>query len=158
MLLSPSPFGSRSAIRPRNLPPSPSRLHRGYNRAPRGALGALDVPPPAGLDRCLLALVCDLAVQAAVGQQGAGLGRVVAGVEVHGDLCGQRASPVSPFRGGSSSGESWRWAPARTRPSGIPPPSTSTDRFNPCLRRSTGDGPAHSPPPGAFVMHPSTAR
>ena len=45
MLLSPSPFGSRSAIRPRNLPPSPSRLNRGYNRAPRGAPGALDGPP-----------------------------------------------------------------------------------------------------------------
>ena len=27
----------------------------------------------------------------------------------------------------------------------------------PCLRRSTGDGPATSPPPGALVMHPSTA-
>ena len=38
-------------------------------------VGALDVPPPAGLDRRLLALVRDLAVQAAVGQQGAGLGR-----------------------------------------------------------------------------------
>jgi hypothetical protein len=37
MLLSPSPFGSRSAIRPRNLPSSSSRLSRGYNRAPRGA-------------------------------------------------------------------------------------------------------------------------
>jgi len=40
MLLSPSPFGSRSAIRPRNLPSSSSRLGRGYNRAPRGAVGA----------------------------------------------------------------------------------------------------------------------
>src|SRR3954465_14077435 len=78
MLLSPSPFGSRSAIRPRILPPSPSRLNRGYNRAPRGALGALDRPPAPDLDRRLLALVRDLAVQAAVGQQqGAGLGRVV---------------------------------------------------------------------------------
>ncbi len=37
MLLSPSPFGSRSAIGPRNLPPSSSRLRRGYNEAPRGA-------------------------------------------------------------------------------------------------------------------------
>jgi hypothetical protein len=40
MLLSPSPFGSRSAIRPRNLPSSPFRLSRGYNRAPRGAAAA----------------------------------------------------------------------------------------------------------------------
>ncbi len=40
MLLSPSGFPSRSAIRPRNLPSSPSRLSRGYNRAPRGAVAA----------------------------------------------------------------------------------------------------------------------
>src|SRR6266852_6413763 len=40
MLLSPSGFPSRSAIRPRNLPSSPSRLGRGYNRAPRGAAAA----------------------------------------------------------------------------------------------------------------------
>src|SRR6266545_500323 len=44
MLLSPSPFGSRSAIQPRNLPPSPSRLNRGYNRAPRGAQSPLHRP------------------------------------------------------------------------------------------------------------------
>src|SRR6266568_9243926 len=44
MLLSPSPFGSRSATQPRNLPPSPSRLNRGYNRAPRGAQRLLDNP------------------------------------------------------------------------------------------------------------------
>lgn len=37
MLWSPSPFGSRSAIRPRNLPPSSSQLCWGYTRAPRGA-------------------------------------------------------------------------------------------------------------------------
>ena len=53
MLWSPSPFGSRSAIRPRNLPPSSSRLHRGYNKAPRGA--AL-MPPTArhGVSRRLI--------------------------------------------------------------------------------------------------------
>ena len=38
MLLSPSPFRSRSAIGPRNLPPSSSRLSREYNQAPHGAL------------------------------------------------------------------------------------------------------------------------
>ena len=31
-------FGSRLAIRPRNLPSSSSRLRRGYDRAPRGAV------------------------------------------------------------------------------------------------------------------------
>ena len=38
MLLSPSPFGPRLAIRPNNLPLSYSRLRRGYEKAPRGAL------------------------------------------------------------------------------------------------------------------------
>src|SRR3954447_4965894 len=51
MLLSPQPFSIRSAIRPRNLPPSLSRLHRGYNKAPRGARDALDVPLPEALGR-----------------------------------------------------------------------------------------------------------
>ena len=37
MLWSPSPFGSRSAIRPRNLPSSSSQLRWGYTKAPRGA-------------------------------------------------------------------------------------------------------------------------
>ena len=31
------PFGSRLAIRPRDIPPNPSLLDRGYSRAPRGA-------------------------------------------------------------------------------------------------------------------------
>ena len=46
MLLFLSPFGSGLAIGPKNLPLSSSRLRRGYNRAPRGALlvdvGGLD--------------------------------------------------------------------------------------------------------------------
>src|SRR5215213_5016477 len=37
MLLSPSPFGSRSVIRPRNNPPSSSQLRWVYDKAPRGA-------------------------------------------------------------------------------------------------------------------------
>src|SRR3954452_14695438 len=52
------------AIRPRNLPPSPSRLNRGYNRAPRGALSALHRPAPTGLDRCGDALDRDLTLEA----------------------------------------------------------------------------------------------
>jgi hypothetical protein len=39
----------------------------------------------------------------------------------------------------------------------MPHPSTMSDRFTPSFLRSTGLGPAHSPPPGALVMHPSTA-
>ena len=57
-----SPLGSGLAIRPTNLPSSSSRLRRGYNRAPRGALvpGRFDEQPPcvpaAGLgDRALAA-------------------------------------------------------------------------------------------------------
>lgn len=39
MLLFPFPFGSRLGIGPRNVLPSFSRLHREYDRAPRGAAG-----------------------------------------------------------------------------------------------------------------------
>ena len=45
-----------------------------------------------------------------------------------------------------------RWPAAR------PPASAATERFSPCLRRSTGLGPATWPPQGALVVHPSTAR
>src|SRR5712691_1396937 len=38
MRLSRSPFGSGLAIGPKNLPSSSSRLHRGYDKAPRGAI------------------------------------------------------------------------------------------------------------------------
>src|SRR6202165_4218471 len=38
MRLSRSPFGSGLALGPRNLPSSSSRLRRGYNKAPRGAI------------------------------------------------------------------------------------------------------------------------
>src|SRR5438876_4791888 len=38
MRLSRSPFGSGLAIGPRNLPSSSSRLRRGYDKAPRGAI------------------------------------------------------------------------------------------------------------------------
>ena len=55
-----------------------------------------------------------------------------------------------------SNGESCRFAPAETRPSGTPSASVAVKRFSPCLRRSTGDGPALSPPQGTLVMHPST--
>lgn len=47
-------------------------------------------------------------------------------------------------------------APAETRPIGTPRASVATERFRPCLPRSTGERPALSPPQGALVMHPST--
>jgi hypothetical protein len=41
------PFRLRLAIRFKNNPPSPSRLHREYNRAPRGAVSPYHADPPA---------------------------------------------------------------------------------------------------------------
>lgn len=61
---------------------------------------ALDVPPLGGLDRGLDAFAGDLAGQVAGSQEGAGGGRVVAGVQVHGDVVGQRAEVVEPVEGG----------------------------------------------------------
>ena len=49
--------------------------------------------------------MCNLALQAAFGQQGAGLARVVVGIQVHGDLLGQRVealfAPVNRGRAGA---------------------------------------------------------
>jgi hypothetical protein len=45
MLSSLFPSGSRSVIGPKNLPPSSSRLCRGCNQAPRGAVRALQLDP-----------------------------------------------------------------------------------------------------------------
>ena len=78
-------------------------------------VGALHVPPLAGLDRRLLAFVRDPAVQASFVEQGAGLVGVVVGVQVDGGPRSSRRSRV-----GESSGESWGLAPARTRPSAMP--------------------------------------
>ena len=52
-----------------------------------------------GLDGRLLALVRDAAVQAAFVEQGAGLVRVVAGVQMHGDVVGQRLQVVQAVQG-----------------------------------------------------------
>ena len=57
-------------------------------------VGALDLPAAAGLDGCFLALVGNLSMQAASGEFVAGLGGVVAGVQVHGDVVGQRTEVV----------------------------------------------------------------
>src|SRR5205807_2768638 len=46
--LSRSPFGSRLAIGPRNLPSSSSRLRRGYDKAPRGAIKVVHRHPAIG--------------------------------------------------------------------------------------------------------------
>ncbi|OLM09374.1 hypothetical protein Ae706Ps2_6474c [Pseudonocardia sp. Ae706_Ps2] len=64
-------------------------------------VGALDVPALGGLDRCFLALARDLAVQAPFGECVAGLTGVIAGVEVHGDVVGQRAESVEVVESGA---------------------------------------------------------
>jgi hypothetical protein len=87
---------------------------------------------------------------------------VVAGVQVHGGPGGPWAERVEGgkglVQGGASSGESWRLAGAGTAVSGMSPASVASERFRPCLPRSTGLRPASWPPQGALVMHPSTAR
>lgn len=63
-------------------------------------MGALDIPAPGGLDRRSLALVSDAAGQAALGERGPALGGVIVGVQVHGDVVGQRAEIVQQVQGG----------------------------------------------------------
>ena len=86
----------------------------------------------------------------------ADLARVVTCVEVDRDVVRERADLVEFVQRGGQQPESCRFAGASTRPSGMPFPSTMLERFMPGWPRSTGLRPAHSPP-GAFVMHPSTA-
>ncbi|KUN73385.1 hypothetical protein AQJ46_09285 [Streptomyces canus] len=57
------------------------------------------MPPLTCLDRCLLALVRDAALQSAFVETGAGLVRVVAGVQVHGDVVGQRSQVDQAVQG-----------------------------------------------------------
>src|SRR3981189_3266006 len=63
-------------------------------------VGALHMPALPGLDRCLLAFVSDLAVQASCGQFLGSLTGVVAGIEVHGDVLRQRTYIVQHAPGG----------------------------------------------------------
>ena len=102
-------------------------------------------------------------------EQVAGLARVVAAVQVHVRelvvavqvaVLRQRADHVDdPGQGGlqqrrvvvvGPGGDQVQRDPAARR--------LATERFMPCLPRSTGLRPATSPPQGALVMHPSTAR
>ena len=63
-----------------------------------------------------------------------------------------RSNPNRPSLAsvGASSGESWRLAPATWHPIGVPEASTISERFVPCLERSTGDFPAAWPPQRGF--------
>ena len=65
----------------------------------------LDVPALPGLDRGLIALMGDFAGHAAGGELVAGLLRVVAGIQVHPDIVGQRAEVIEFVqRGGQQRG------------------------------------------------------
>ena len=55
------PFGLRLAIRFKNNPPSPSRLHREYNRAPRGAISPYHAGPATRRPRRLGAAAASMA-------------------------------------------------------------------------------------------------
>lgn len=65
---------------------------------------ALYVPALGGLDRGLFALVRDPAFQPALVEDGTGLAQVVARVQVHGDVVGQRAEVVQQVQGGDKQG------------------------------------------------------
>lgn len=67
-------------------------------------VGAFDIPTLARLDRCLLAPVCDAAVQATLVEQSPGSVGVVAGVQVHSDVLGQRPEVVKAVQGGGEQG------------------------------------------------------
>ena len=75
-------------------------------------------------------------------------------------MCSGRSKPNLPrhSRVGASKGESCRLAGATCTPTGMPCPSTMTERLVPCLPRSTGEGPAAWPPQGALTMQPSNAQ
>jgi hypothetical protein len=129
--------------------------------------GPLDHPAAARLNRRWRPTRGDLTPQPAVGQRlPAGL-VVVAGVQVHRGRIGQQppAGPCTAVRVAAAvsrvaaSKPSWRrLAGAGTAASGMPAASQATERLRPCLRRSTGLGPATWPPPGASVIQPSMAR
>lgn len=97
-------------------------------------MGALDVPASACLDRCLLVLVGDPSVQSSPVQFRAGAGRVVTGIEVHGDAVRQRFKPVQQV-------ESWgqgRGVVAVGASDGLQG-SVSSESSPRCQRRRPGD-------------------
>ena len=93
-----------------------------------------------------------------------GIGALALAVDAPADtaahLAGQVLISTAPMvsRVAASNPSSRQLAGAGTAASGRPPASTATERFSPCLRRSTGLVPAVWPPQGALVVHPSTAR
>jgi hypothetical protein len=89
-----------------------------------------DGPALPGLVRGLVALWA-MSRHAAAGEFVVGLLRVIPGVEVDGDVVRERAEVVEFSSVGASSGESCRYTGASTRPSGMPRPSTMSDRFMP---------------------------
>ncbi|GAA4628015.1 hypothetical protein GCM10023196_042630 [Actinoallomurus vinaceus] len=61
---------------------------------------AFYMPAPVGLDRGFVAFVGDVAGHFVCGEFVADFRRVVAGVQMHGDVCGQRAQITEFIQGG----------------------------------------------------------
>ena len=120
-------------------------------------VGALDVPPLAGLDRRLLALVRDFAGHAAGGEFGAGLVRVVAGVQVDGDVVGQRPEVIQQVQRGGQQRGVVAVRPGQDPAERYPVTIRHARAFQALFATVDRDRPATSPPPGALVMEPSMA-
>src|SRR6202521_3189954 len=74
MRLSRSPHGSGLAIGPRNLPSSSSRLRRGYDKAPRGAIPVIVQEAfPTGLDEAIVGVPTGWLAMRQVGDERAAL-------------------------------------------------------------------------------------
>jgi hypothetical protein len=120
-------------------------------------VGLFDHPPAARLDRSRHPRLAIWPHHAPLGQNlPAGL-VVVAGVQVHDRLGGQRPDRTDGVQGRREQAIV-AVVDRGSAASGMPANSTAIERFSPCLRRSTGLGPATWPPQGALVVHPSMAR
>src|SRR6266508_6916364 len=74
MRLSRSPHGSGLAIGPRNLPSSSSRLRRGYDKAPRGAIPVVVQEPfTAGFEETVVGVAAGWRPLWRIGDEGTAL-------------------------------------------------------------------------------------
>ena len=123
---------------------------------PRG-VGALDHPAATRLDRGWQPTGGDRTDHAPFGQDLAAGLIVVAGVQVHDGLGGQRPDHLQGVQGGRQQPVACAGWPGPAPPPAGCRPLDGDRAFQPLLRRSTGLGPAVWPPQGALVVQPSTA-
>ena len=90
--------------------------------AVRPGMGSFDGPAPCGLDRGGSSLVRDLAGEAQAAEGLAGDHAVITSMQVAGSLVWQHAAELGRggLQGGTSSGDSCRFAPAAVMLSGMP--------------------------------------